>query len=84
MEEREIGAIRLQAEKDRRVADNRANDQRIEVMQWGMKAYKERFAPKWSDHPALWFALGVVAAVGVTAGAVAIIDATRPTVVTAQ
>lgn len=83
-EVRELGGVKLQAEKDGRASDNDASAQRLEIMQWGMDQYKERYAPKWYEHPVIWYALGILTAAGVTAGAVAIIDATRPTVITAQ
>lgn len=80
---REEGATKLAFEQQRRKVDNEANQQRLWVMRRGMEAYKEQFGPKWYDNPTLWFLLGGVAAVTVVAGAVAIIDNTRPSLVTA-
>jgi hypothetical protein len=80
----ELGEVKLQAEKDRRANDSDTNKQKIIIMRQGMEAYKQRFGPKWYKHPALWFSIGVVAAAGVMAASVAIIDKTRPSVVTAE
>ena len=78
---REKGEVKLQAEKDRRRADQDAHALKMSAMRSGMEAYKERFAPKWYEHPVIWFALGMAATAATIAGSVAIIDATRPTVV---
>ena len=79
--EREKGEVRLQAEKDRRKADQDAHALKMAAMRSGMEAYKGRFAPKWYEHPVIWFVLGMAATAATIAGSVAIIDATRPTVV---
>ncbi len=83
-EQRELGEVKLQAEKDGRASDNVASAQKLDFALKAMEDYKERYGPKWYEHPAIWYALGIVTAVAITAGAVEVISKTRPTVITAQ
>lgn len=83
-EERESGETKLQAEKDRRNNDKDGFALKLSAMRSGMEAYKTRFAPKWYEHPAIWFALGVGSAFALIMGSVEIIDKTRPAVLQVQ
>lgn len=79
-EEREAGAVKLGAERDRRASDREVADMKIEVLR--------RALPGWRVPPELWYVLGVVtgivAVAASVAGAVAVIDATRPAVVSVE
>ena len=80
-EAKEKGQIRRQAEKDRRKGDRDAHEASMAAMRAGMRAYEAKFSPHWYHAPELWFAIGVLTAVGVIALSVWVVSETRPLVV---
>lgn len=57
----------------------RQNDLEVHALQ--MKVMEQALGdakPAWWEHPAIWFGVGIVAAIAVVAGSVSILDATRP------
>lgn len=72
--ERDLAEIDLQLEEHLREVDQERYEAELELL----RATVERVEPDWWEHPAIWFGLGIVAAIAVTAGSVSIIEATRP------
>jgi hypothetical protein len=77
-EEKEIADLSVKLVQGQRLNDQQAFELKSQIMMGAL----EEVQGGWWDHPVLWFGLGVVSAVGLVLGAVEILDATRPEVVT--
>lgn len=74
-ESREVAQKEIDRLTQLRNSDRVAYDQRVEIMRLGMEDYKARYAPQWYKHPALWYSLGVLTAVGIVVVSVDVLEA---------
>jgi len=78
----ELMKIDLQLQEQLRANDKEHAQKQLDLLMTELELTRELTEPSFWEHPVLWFTLGVaatVAAVGIT---VAVLDATRPQVIT--
>lgn len=77
----ELMKIDLRLEKQLRANDSEHANRQRKLLEAELVRAHEAAEPSFLEHPALWFAFGVVATVAAVGITIAVIDATRPQVV---
>ena len=73
-EEKAIARAEANLAANLRQNDKLAFELKLKIMQDALDAV----GPGWWEHPVLWFGVGIVVSVATVAGAVGVLDATRP------
>lgn len=69
--------IDLATEQAKRQADNDACNLKLGTQRDLLHQMNEQLQPRWYEHPALWFGVGVVVSVGVVMGAARLVEVGR-------
>lgn len=77
-EEQELAALSVESLRDSRKDDRETCDLKLNLMQGAI----DKSQPSWFDHPIIWTTLGGLIVAGALAVTAALLDATRPTVIT--